>query len=235
MHKRNALYELLGSRYRKSFWGGGETLDNLKVRNIYCVGRNYYSFAKEMGNAISESPIIFLKPTHSLEPMNGSVIALSGKYGEVNGEAEIVLHMGKDYVPGIQVEELVDKMTIGIDFTYRNVLNEIKKKGQPWLPAKGFRSSCSIGEFREISGQSDLTKDFRLIKNGETLQIGNIKNMIFSLQTLIDYIALNFGLGTGDLIYTGTPEGIGTLQDHDHLEIQWGEEILGSCQIILKS
>jgi fumarylpyruvate hydrolase len=206
----------------------------LNVRNIYCVGRNYSSFAKEMGNTISESPIIFLKPTHSLEPMNGNDISLSAKQGEVNCEAEIVLHIGQDYVPGMRVEELVDQMTVGIDFTYRNILNEVKQKGQPWLPAKGFRGSCSVGEFRAVSSESDLTKDFKLIHNGETRQIGNVKQMIFALQTLIDFIADNYGLGTGDLIYTGTPEGIGTLQDQDTLEIHWDKELLGACRIRLK-
>jgi 2-keto-4-pentenoate hydratase/2-oxohepta-3-ene-1,7-dioic acid hydratase in catechol pathway len=186
-----------------------------------------------MGNALSESPIIFVKPTHSLEPMNDNVISLSGKHGEVNCEAELVLHIGKEYERGIRVDELVDKFTIGIDFTYRAVLNEVKKKGQPWLAAKGFRSSCTIGDFREISSENALHHDFKLMKNGETLQVGNVKNMIYSLETLIEFVAENYGLGKGDLIYTGTPEGIGKLQHNDVLEIQSGEETLGSCQIAL--
>ncbi len=205
------------------------------IRNIYCVGRNYASFAVEMGNKLSENPIVFVKPTHSLEPMNGNVVSLSGKHGEVNCEAELVLHIGKDYESGIQVNELVDKVTIGIDFTYRNVLNEVKQKGQPWLPAKGFRSSCTLGDFRAITGEKDLQHDFKLKKNGETLQVGNVKQMMFTLQTLIEFIAENYGLGKGDLIYTGTPEGIGKLQNNDTLEVLWGEESLGSCHIALLS
>lgn len=210
------------------------TRENLNIRNIYCVGRNYSSFAKEMGNTISESPIIFLKPTHSLEPMNDNVITLKGKHGEVNCEAELVLHIGKDYEPGIRVEELIDQITIGIDFTYRNVLNETKKKGQPWLPAKGFRSSCATGGFLAFNDEKELLNDFKLLKNDEVLQVGNVKQMIFSLEILTAFIAENYGLGRGDLIYTGTPEGIGTLADGDTLEVHWGEEILGSCKIMLK-
>jgi len=209
-------------------------MDHRDVRNIYCVGRNYSSFAQEMGNKISETPIIFLKPTHSLEPMNGNEITLSGQYGEVNCEAEIVLHIGRDHKPGIRLVELVDQISVGIDFTYREVLNDVKKKGQPWLPAKGFRSSCTVGEFRQLNGEQDLTLDFKMMKNGETLQVGNLKNMIFPLQMLVDFIADQYGLGAGDLIYTGTPEGIGRLQSGDRLEIQWDDESLGTCSIQLK-
>ncbi|RAS83744.1 fumarylacetoacetate hydrolase [Priestia endophytica] len=203
-------------------------------RNIYCVGRNYASFAEQMGNAMPEHPLIFMKPTHSVEKMNSNSLEFYGSRGEINCEAELVLHIGRTYEKGIQIEELVDKMTIGIDFTYRDVLNKVKKRGQPWLPAKGFPNSSAIGEFRSFTSDSVLQNDFKLRKNREILQVGNVKNMIFSLQTLIDFIAENFGLGAGDLIYTGTPEGIGTLQHNDSLEIMWGEETLGSCQILLK-
>jgi fumarylpyruvate hydrolase len=209
-------------------------MDNRNVRNIYCVGRNYSSFAQEMGNKISDSPIIFQKPTHSLETMNGNEITLSGQYGEVNCEAELVLHIGRDHEPGIRVDELVDQITVGIDFTYREVLNDVKKKGQPWLPAKGFRSSCTVGDFRAYNGEQDLALEFKMIKNRKTLQVGHVKNMIFPLQTLVDFIADNYGLGAGDLIYTGTPEGIGKLQSGDLLEIKWGDEMLGTCSILLK-
>lgn len=206
-----------------------------EIRNIYCVGRNYASFANEMGNALTEKPIIFIKPTHSLVPMNGNTLCLSGTHGEINCEAELVLHIGKQYEQGMRVEELIDQFTVGIDFTYRNTLNEVKKKGQPWLPAKGFKSSCTVGRFRDFSEEEIERSDFKMIKNGETLQIGNVKNMIFSLQTLVDFIAQNYGLGAGDLIYTGTPEGIGKLQQDDRIEIVWDEETIGSCKIELKS
>jgi fumarylpyruvate hydrolase len=211
----------------------GELVKN-SFRNIYCVGRNYALFADEMGNTMPESPIIFMKPTHSLEIMNGDYIQLYGNRGEVNCEAELVLHIGRSYEKGLYVNELVDKMTVGIDFTYREVLNEVKKKGQPWLAAKGFLGSSAIGEFRSFTSESILQHDFQLRKNGITLQVGNVKNMIFSLQTLIDFIAENYGLGGGDLIFTGTPGGIGKIQNNDVLEIQWGKDILGSCKIMLK-
>jgi 2-keto-4-pentenoate hydratase/2-oxohepta-3-ene-1,7-dioic acid hydratase in catechol pathway len=205
-----------------------------EFNNVYCVGRNYASFAGEMGNALPEKPIIFMKPNHSLIRMNNSSVELSAHLGEVNGEAEIVLHIGKAYQEGMPVDELVDKYTIGIDFTYRAVLNEVKKKGQPWLPAKGFPDSSAIGEFRSFSSETIQQNNFNLIQNDETLQVGHVKNMIFSLQTVIDFIAEHYGLGEGDLIYTGTPEGIAKLKHNDDLTVQWGSETLGTSKIVLK-
>ncbi|WP_446715618.1 fumarylacetoacetate hydrolase family protein [Bacillus sp. OTU530] len=204
------------------------------IRNIYCVGRNYASFADQMGNSMPEHPLIFMKPTHSLEKMDGASIEFYGDRGEVNCEAELVLHIGKPYEEGIHVDELVDKMTVGLDFTYREVLNAVKKKGQPWLPAKGFPSSSTVGRFLPFSMEMIQEQDFKLLINGETLQIGNVKNTIFSLQTVVDFIAKHFGLGPGDLIYTGTPEGIGILRDGDVLEVQWGEKSLGTSKVVLK-
>jgi fumarylpyruvate hydrolase len=201
--------------------------------NIYCVGRNYASFANEMGNAMPEKPIIFMKPTHSIEKMSGEYIPFYGDKGEFNCEVEIVLHIGRPYERGIYVNELIDKITLGIDFTYREVLNEVKKKGQPWLPAKGLLNTTAIGEFRSFTTEF-LQQDFRLVQNGETLQVGNVKNMIFSLQTLVDFIAENYGLGEGDLIFTGTPEGIGKIQHNDFLVVQWGEDTLGYCKMLKK-
>jgi fumarylpyruvate hydrolase len=213
--------------------GNMHELTEYSCCNIYCVGRNYARFAKEMGNYLSEHPIVFLKPTHSLAFMRGNWIPIVGNRGEINGEAELVLYIGRSYEQGIQVEELVDKMTVGVDLTYRAVLNEAKKSGKPWLAAKGFKPSCIIGEFRPFTTESVLQRDFELRQNGNRLQVGNIRNMIFSLQTLVDFIGENYGLGKGDLIFTGTPEGIGTIQNGDLLEVLWGEEILGSCKILL--
>lgn len=202
-------------------------------QNVYCVGRNYASFAKEMGNKISAKPIIFIKPTHSLQDMDHSVSRFSKENGEVNGEAEIVLHIGRSYEKGLTVMDLVDKVTIGIDYTYRAVLNEVKEKGQPWMPAKAFPFSSGLGRFLDLTSEDMLEEDFYLKLNDEILQVGKIGNMIFSLQTLVDYIGENYGLGRGDLIYTGTPENIAKLKDGDKLEVQWGDQLLGTTRIEL--
>lgn len=202
-------------------------------RNVYCVGRNYASFASEMGNKITTKPIIFMKPTHSLTWMDGSVTKFDSDKGEVNCEAEIVLHIGETYQKGMSLEEIVKQMTVGIDYTYRVILNEVKHKGQPWMPAKGFPGSSGIGKFQPFTVESIFETSFELKQNGETLQKGNAKQMIFSIQTIVDFIGQNYGLGPGDLIYTGTPEGIGKLKDGDVLEVLWGNEVIGTSNILI--
>lgn len=202
------------------------------VRNIYCVGRNYRAHAAELGNDVPDQPMIFTKPTHALALINGGELTLPGDQGEIHYEAELVLHIAKTYTKGIQVDEIVDKYALGIDFTLRDVQNVIKKKGQPWLPAKGFLNSAPISTFRPFPGVSKLTEaNFQLRQNGQVVQNGNISNMIFDLQTIIDYIAKHYGLGAGDIIYTGTPEGVGPVHHGDRLELLWGEEVFGAITI----
>ncbi|MBA2943866.1 fumarylacetoacetate hydrolase family protein [Paenibacillus sp. CGMCC 1.16610] len=202
------------------------------IRNIYCVGRNYRAHAAELGNDVPDQPMIFTKPTHALADMSGGELKLPGDQGEIHFEAELVLHIAKPYHEGIQVDEIVDKYALGIDFTLRDVQSVIKKKGQPWLPAKGFLKSAPLTEFRPFPGASKLTEEnFQLRQNGQVVQNGNISNMIFDLQTIIDYIAKHYGLGVGDIIYTGTPEGVGPVNNGDLLELTWGEEVFGAVTI----
>ncbi|MCY9662563.1 fumarylacetoacetate hydrolase family protein [Paenibacillus chondroitinus] len=202
------------------------------IRNIYCVGRNYRAHAAELGNDVPDQPMIFTKPTHALADMSGGELKLPGDQGEIHYEAELVLHIAKPYREGIQVDEIVDKYALGIDFTLRDVQSVIKKKGQPWLPAKGFLKSAPLTEFRPFPGTSKLTEEnFQLRQNGQVVQNGNISNMIFDLQTIIDFIAKHYGLGVGDIIYTGTPEGVGPVNNGDILELTWGEEVFGAVTI----
>ncbi|SEB77780.1 fumarylacetoacetate hydrolase family protein [Paenibacillus sp. GP183] len=202
------------------------------IRNIYCVGRNYREHAAELGNDVPDKPMIFTKPTHALISMDAEHVTLPGDQGGIHYEGELVLHVGKSYTPGISVDEIIDQFALGIDFTLRDVQNEMKKKGQPWLPAKGFLGSAPITGFLPFPGAAALEQtDFQLLKNGESVQRGNIQNLIFNLQTIIDFIAVNFGLGEGDIIYTGTPEGVGPVQQGDRLELLWGDQSLGSITI----
>ncbi|MEH7384573.1 fumarylacetoacetate hydrolase family protein [Bacillus sp. JJ1521] len=150
--------------------------------NIYCVGRNYTAFAEEMGNKPTETPIVFMKPTHSIAFMNDRDICLEPSGDILNGEAEIVLSIGRAYEKGISIEKLVDKMTIGIDFTYRKRLNKVKDKGQPWLPAKGFSGGAALGEFKQFSLMDIQSKEFSMLLNGKTAQVSSASQMIFSLQ-----------------------------------------------------
>lgn len=211
-------------------WERGIVLN--KVNNIYCVGRNYAAHAKELQNEVPTSPMLFSKPTHALIEASGQEILLPSNRGSIHFETEIVIRMGKPYEKGIKVADIVESMVIGIDFTLRDIQSELKKKGHPWLLAKGFPNSAIVSKFIPFPGIEEMKSvDFYLLKNGEKVQQGNSKNMLFDLQTIIDFTALNFGLGEGDLIYTGTPEGVGPVNDNDHLTLLWGNSKLGECII----
>lgn len=206
------------------------------IRNVYCVGRNYRLHAEELGNSVPSEPMIFMKPSHAIVPMDGSTIALPGGRGEVHYEAELVLRIARDYRPGMAVDELVDVMAFGIDFTLRDVQNKLKDKGHPWTAAKAFLNSAPLTPYTAFPGAADTAaEDFELRKNGEVVQRGNIGNMIFPLQEIVDYIAENYGLGEGDLIFTGTPEGVGPVATGDQLELLYGGRALGSCTVQLGS
>lgn len=205
-----------------------------EIKNIYCVGRNYVAHAKELNNEVPTSPFLFSKPTHAFTEAKGQVVSLPGNRGSVHFETEIVVRMGRAYEPGITVDQIVESMGIGIDFTLRDVQNDIKKKGQPWLLAKGFKNSAVVSPLIPFPGLEDLKKkNFALHRNGEKVQEGNSVNMIFDLQTIIDFTAENFGLGEGDLIFTGTPEGVAQVLDNDRLSLLWGDQVIGECVIKL--
>lgn len=206
------------------------------IRNVYCVGRNYGLHAAELGNAVPDKPMIFTKPTHSLVLMEGKRIHVPGDKGDLHYEGELVLHIGKAYEKGMAVDQLVNQMALGVDFTLRDLQNEIKKNGHPWLPAKGFLNSAPLTEFHAFPGLAEVKKrDFTLEKNGEEVQRGNITDMIFDLQGIVEYIGEHYGLGTGDLIYTGTPAGVSKVLNGDMLELRWNGESWGKVKIHLSN
>ncbi|NMA15312.1 MAG: fumarylacetoacetate hydrolase family protein [Clostridia bacterium] len=204
------------------------------VRNIYCVGRNYALHAQELKNEIPKSPFLFTKPTHAVVEAKGQVITLPGNRGSVHYETELVIHIGDAYKKGISVDQIVDKMAIGIDFTLRDVQNDLKKKGYPWLLAKGFPNSAVLSRFIDFTGVEECKKtNFALKINGNQVQVGNIKDLIFDLQTIIDFTADNFGLAKDDIIFTGTPQGVGPVSNGDHMSLLFNEQVLGDCIINL--
>jgi 2-keto-4-pentenoate hydratase/2-oxohepta-3-ene-1,7-dioic acid hydratase in catechol pathway len=205
-----------------------------EIRNIYCVGRNYVAHAKELNNEVPTSPFLFLKPTHAYVEANGEEIYLPGNRGSVHFETELVIRIGRQYEAVMKADEVIDSMGIGIDFTLREVQSELKKKGFPWLLAKGFPNSAVVSKFVAFPGIDAIKKsDFMLVKNGGKVLQGNSQNMIFDLQTIVDFTARNFGLGEGDIIFTGTPEGVGQVTDGDHLSLVWDHNVLGECLIKL--
>lgn len=206
-----------------------------EIRNVFCVGRNYRLHAQELGNAVPTSPFLFSKPTHSLVEADGEAIKLPGNQGEVHYEVEIVVHIARDYQPGLTADDLIDKMALGIDFTLRDVQTGLKEKGLPWLLAKGFINSAVLTPFHPFPGMAALQQtDFQLLKNGEQVQKGNISDVIFDLDTLIRFAVEHFGLSAGDILFTGTPAGVGAVVDGDRLSMVWGDDIWGEFTLSMK-
>ncbi len=204
------------------------------IRNIFCVGRNYATHAKELGNAIPTSPFFFMKPTNAVVFTNGQPIAFPADQGSVHYEVEIVIRMSKKYEPGMKLDEVIDQMALGVDFTLRDVQDGLKQKQLPWLLAKGFPNSALLTPFHPFPGEAALREtNFSLQKNGEVVQNGNVSQMLFDLQALIDFATKHLGLDAGDLIYTGTPAGVGPVADGDRLSLYWGEQLWGECSIAL--
>lgn len=204
----------------------------LEINNIYCIGRNYKKHALELGNEVPEKPLVFGKPTSALVYADGRELVFPGERGEVHHELEIVLYIGNDVTEEFTVDDVVTKMAVGVDFTLRDVQTELKKKGHPWLLAKGFRNSAVVTGFWGFPGvEACMDDDFTLLKNEVVVQQGNIKNVIFDFQTLLEYIHREIGLSKGDIVFTGTPEGVGPIADGETYILQWGKEEKGRFKV----
>lgn len=202
------------------------------IKNVYCIGRNYTDHVKELNNDIPENPLIFSKPTHALVSANDNLITLPGNKGAVHHEVEVVLEIDRDYEAGLTIDDLVSKMYIGLDLTLRDQQDKLKKKGLPWLLSKGFTNSAIVSKSIEYPTEAILLdKEFSLKINEQVVQVGKINQMMFSLDETIKYVADNIGLKKGDLIFTGTPAGVGPLENNDQLELIYDGEVIGRCKI----
>jgi len=200
---------------------------------IFCVGRNYADHAKELGNAVPEEPVIFMKPKTALMQSNAPFYYPEFS-NELHYEAEVVLRICKNgkYVEEENAEKYYDAFTIGIDFTARDIQTELKKKGLPWEKAKAWDNSAVIGKW--VSFTPELRKQpiqFSLQKNKETVQQGNTEDMTFSFNEIISHISNYFSLNIGDLIYTGTPAGVGECVTDDLLEGFYEKEKMFALEI----
>lgn len=188
---------------------------------IICVGRNYIDHAKELGNAVPSNPVIFLKPQTALIAKKQPFF-IPDFSEDVHYEAELVVkinRLGKNIQPKF-AHKYYKELTVGIDFTARDLQRKLKDKGLPWEKAKAFDGSAAIGEFHAVSSLNDTKNiNFFLKKNGEKMQNGYSKDMIFSINELISHISSFFTLKIGDLIFTGTPAGVGKVNVNDHLEL----------------
>ncbi len=195
---------------------------------IICIGRNYADHAKELGNEIPDEPVIFMKPKSAL--LNGFAPFYYPEFtNELHYECELVLRVSKNgkYIPENFAAGYYDAITVGIDFTARDIQNELKKKGLPWEKAKAFDNSAAVGKFIEIGPNFNKTGiKFSFNKNGENVQTGNSDDMIFDFDSIISHISNYFSLNIGDLIFTGTPAGVGECMVGDQLDAFFGKEKL---------
>ena len=187
---------------------------------LFCIGRNYAAHAAEMNSPMPEKPMVFLKPSTALV-RHGGVVQLPLQSQEVHHEIEMVTIIGKKAkdVDVRDASNYIAGYAVGLDMTARDIQAQAKKKGHPWSVAKGFDTFAPLGDlvpkFR-ISNPQELA--IKLTINGETRQSGNTRDMHFSVYDLVAYCSSVFTLLPGDLIYTGTPEGVGPVNDGDVLE-----------------
>ncbi len=186
---------------------------------IICIGRNYAAHIEELKNEKPGQPVVFLKPDTAL--IKGEAPFYYPDFSSnIHHEIELVLKISKEgkYIQPQFAHRYFEEIGLGIDFTARDLQDQCKAKGLPWEIAKAFNGSAPIGNFKPVSEFNDLKNiDFHLEINGEIKQKGNTSLMLFDFATIISYVSQFFTLKKGDLIYTGTPAGVGPVQTGDQL------------------
>lgn len=195
---------------------------------ILCIGRNYVDHAKELSNPLPAEPVVFLKPETALL-RTGRPFFIPGFANEFHHEVELVIRisrLGKNIEPKF-AHRYYHEIGIGIDFTARDLQSSLKKKGLPWEKSKAFDSSAALSKFVPITNFKDVQNiNFRLDINGETRQKGNSSLMIFSVDNIISHVSKYFTLKMGDLVYTGTPAGVGPVKIDDRLQLYIEDELM---------
>lgn len=198
-----------------------------------CIGRNYVEHAKELGNEVPEEPVIFMKPKSALLQTN-MPFYYPAFTNELHYECEVVLRISKNgkYISEATAQQYYDAISVGIDFTARDVQSELKKKGLPWEKAKAWDNSAVLGKWDNISADLDRKNIlFSMKKNGEIVQSGNTRDMIHSFDQIIAHVSNYFSLNIGDVIFTGTPKGVGECSVGDELEGFLGDESMFKIKV----
>ncbi len=192
---------------------------------VICIGRNYSEHAKELNNPVPDEPVFFLKPDTAVLKDNAAFYHPDFST-DIHHEVELVLRVSKagKFISEEFAHNYVDAITVGIDFTARDVQQKCKEKGLPWEKAKAFDGSAPIGVF--VPFDADKAYNFSLVVNGERQQTGNSSDMLFSFRQIIAYISQFVTLKTGDLIFTGTPSGVARVSIGDKLEAKLEEQSL---------
>jgi len=187
---------------------------------IICVGQNYLEHIKELSNEKSKEPLVFLKPDTALIPKDRPFF-IPNFSNEIHYELEVVIKIKK---PGRYIErkyssQYYDEITLGIDFTARDLQKKLREKGHPWEKSKSFDGSTLVGNFLNKNDLPPISNlNFHLLKNDSIVQSENTKNMIWPIDELIEHISKFFTLKIGDLIFTGTPSGVGEVCFEDNLK-----------------
>ncbi|MBM3918879.1 MAG: fumarylacetoacetate hydrolase family protein [Sphingomonadales bacterium] len=200
---------------------------------IICIGRNYAEHARELNNEVPAEPIVFMKPESALI-RDGKPFFLPDHPRDVHHELEIVLRVGRNgkHIAERFASTYIDRIGLGIDFTARTLQSELKSRGLPWELAKGFDGSAILGDWLtpEELGWPRLLS-LRLEVNGEIRQSGDTGQLLFSFERIISFVSRYFTLKTGDLIYTGTPAGVGPVQRGDRLQGYLNERLMLQCKV----
>jgi len=200
---------------------------------IICIGRNYRGHAEELGHEIPDEPVVFMKPKSALLQLH-TPFYYPEFTNELHYEGELVLRVCKNgkYIQERHASGYYNGITVGIDFTARDIQNECKEKGLPWEKAKAFDNSAAVGKFIDFTPEMKKSNvQFSLLKNKEVMQKGNSLDMIFSFDQLIAHISNYFSLNIGDYIFTGTPAGVGECVVGDEFDLFIDDKNLLSLEI----
>lgn len=210
------------------------TNTKIPLSNIFCIGRNYVAHINELGNEREETPLVFLKPTSALN-VDENVIKLPHFSHDIQYETELVLLIGEGgkLIPLAQAIDHVAGYAVGLDLTARDIQSKAKERGLPWTLAKGFDYAACVSHFIEANKIDNINDCYFEMKQNHIIrQHGDPKLMIFNIPYIISYLSTVFTLNKGDIIFTGTPEGVNQLHEGDHIEIDFDGRINASYAVI---
>ncbi|MDE2024827.1 MAG: fumarylacetoacetate hydrolase family protein [Gammaproteobacteria bacterium] len=197
-------------------------MNQFDTARVFCIGRNYAEHTKEMGAPKSSEPVVFMKPATSLV-REGEPLVLPKDQGSVHHEMELVVAIGREGRDLLREQALdhVAGVTLGIDLTLRDLQAKLKQAGQPWERAKSFEGSAPIGTFIPWPAKFDIQGvEMRCSVNGALRQQGNTRDMLFPVAEIIAFLSRHWRLRSGDLIFTGTPAGVGPLVAGDRITVE---------------
>jgi len=199
---------------------------------IICIARNYIDHAKELNNPVPKEPVVFLKPSTAI--LREESFYIPNFSQNMQYECELVIRIGKNgkFIEPEFAHRYINSMTVGIDFTARDVQTKLKEKGLPWEIAKAFDNSAVVGKWKDTNPTESFDNiRFHMTKNDATVQSGNTSDMIFNIARQISFASQYFTLNQGDLLFTGTPNGVGKVEKGDMLKGFLREEELFEIHI----